>query len=93
MAEADKAPGWTYEHSAALSMGYAYRDTPDGLEVMVADKVRYSPREVALLQQAGGIKPGVHTVKKVFAGRIVGFSPGEAGKDRAKSTEMDGEKD
>jgi hypothetical protein len=69
------APDWTYEYSAALGMKYAYRDTPEGMEVMTEDRTRYSPREVALLQQAGGITAAVHRVKKVFEGRIVAFNP------------------
>jgi hypothetical protein len=65
------SPDWTYDDSPALGMKYAYRDTPEGLEVMCEDKTRYSPREVALLQKAGGITAAVHVVKKAFQGRIV----------------------
>ena len=66
---------WTYSHSDALAMDYAYRPSPIGVgvEVMTADKVRYSPAEVSRLSEAGvEISLGAHLVKKVFQGEIVG---------------------
>ena len=72
------APGWTYAHSDALAMDYASRPSPIGVgvEVMTADKVRYTPAEVARLSDAGvEISIGVHLVKKVFQGEIVDIAP------------------
>lgn len=67
---------WTYAHSAALGMQYAYRQTPDGPEVMTADKIRYTPEEVKHLDGAGGIRLSVHLVKRVFRGEVVGVDAG-----------------
>ena len=78
MAKSNNAPGWTYSHSDALAMDYAYRPSPIGIgvEVMTADKVRYSPAEVSRLSEAGvEISLGVHLVKKVFHGEIVETMP------------------
>lgn len=69
------APGWTYAYSEALSLDYAYRPSPIGIgiEVMTADKVRYSPAEISRLSENGGeITLDVHLVKKVFRGEVIG---------------------
>ena len=66
------APGWTYAYSDALSMRYAYRDTPQGPEVMTEDKTRYSASEVKVLADAGeSISLAIHLVKRAFNGEVV----------------------
>ena len=72
------ATTWTYAHSDALAMDYAYRPSPIGVgfEVMTADKVRYTPAEVSRLSAAGvEINLAAHLVKKVFQGEIVEALP------------------
>lgn len=66
-----------YYHSDAIGMDYAVRSTPLGPEVMTADKVRYSPDEVAVLN-AGGVEVSkeLHNVKKVFSGIVVDVREG-----------------
>lgn len=74
MPKSNDAPGWTYSHSDALAMDFAYRPSPIGVgfEVMTADKVRYSPAEVSRLSVAGvEISLAMHLVKKVFQGEII----------------------
>lgn len=62
----------TYDYSDALSMRYAYRQTPLGIEVITEDKTRYTAQEVKIMAKAGiEITPGLHTVKRVFQGEIV----------------------
>lgn len=55
-------------------MDYATRAVMGGAgsEVMTADRVRYSPAEVATLA-AGGVEVslGVHLVKRLFMGEVV----------------------
>ncbi len=73
-----EAAGWRYAHSDALGMDYATRAVMGGagLEVMTADRVRYSPAEVATLAAAGmEISLGVHLVKRIFRGQIVDAGP------------------
>ncbi len=68
----NNAPGWTYDYSNALSMRYAYRQTPLGIEVITEDRTRYTAQEVKIMAKAGiEITPGVHSVKRVFQGEIV----------------------
>lgn len=66
--------GWTYAYSDALEMEYATRNTPQGPEVMTADKVRYSPDEISTISSNGGeISPEIHLVKRIFEGTIVDY--------------------
>jgi hypothetical protein len=66
------ASSWTYDYSDALSMRYAYRQTPLGIEVITEDKTRYTAQEVKIMAKAGiEITPGMHSVKRVFQGEIV----------------------
>lgn len=61
---------WTYAHSKALNMRYAYRQTPGGLEIMTEDKTRYTPEEVRILagpDGSGQIDMATHMVKRVFS--------------------------
>ncbi|MEN6487659.1 MAG: hypothetical protein ABFD66_02050 [Smithella sp.] len=68
--------GWTYAYSDALEMEYATRDTPQGPEVMTADKVRYSPDEISTISSNGGeISLEIHRVKRIFDGTIVYYRP------------------
>jgi hypothetical protein len=70
--------GWTYAYSDALGMEYATRNTPQGPEVMTADKVRYSPDEISTISSNGGeISPEIHLVKRIFEGTIVDYRPTE----------------
>jgi len=70
--------GWTYAYSAALGMEYATRETPQGHEVMTADKTRYSPEEIETLAANGKeISPEIHLVKRIFEGTIVDYQPPE----------------
>ena len=83
MARADaEAAGWIYGHSDALGMDYATRPVMGGagMEVMTADRVRYSPAEVAILS-AGGVEisKGAHLVKRLFKGEIVDVGVPRAG--------------
>ena len=59
-------------------MDYATRAVMGGAgsEVMTADRVRYSPAEVAILAAAGvEVSIGVHLVKRLFKGQIVDAGP------------------
>ena len=67
---AEKA-GWSYHYSPVLNMEYAVRELKTGQEIMTADRVRYAPEELHILNRNGGLKPFPHLVKKVFSGEIV----------------------
>lgn len=75
---ASEAAGWVYAHSDALGMDYATRSVMSGAgaEVMTADRVRYSPAEVAILA-AGGVEISLeaHLVKRLFGGTIIDAGP------------------
>ena len=62
---------WKYQRSEKLGMEIAIKKTPTGPKIMTADKISYSPREVALLHKAGGIDPEIHMIKKIFGGKII----------------------
>ena len=53
------------------------KDTLQGKPCMVV----YEPGETELLRQAGGVDKGVHMVKKVFGGEVVGVGD-VAGKNK-----------
>lgn len=63
---------WTYQHSDALKMKFAFRETDAGVEVMTEDKTRYSPEEVSVIAKTlGEITPEIHRVKRIFGGLVV----------------------
>ena len=69
---ADKKPGWTYGHSEALNMEFAFRpDNNGGLELYTEDKTHYNWNEIQKIKEHGEIPPIVHTVKKLFNGTII----------------------
>lgn len=71
-----KKKPWTYAHSAALGMRYAFRPDPGGgVQVMTEDKVSYSPAEVSALADNGmEIDLQLHLAKKIFNGTVMVFA-------------------
>ena len=64
--------GWIYDYSASLKLPYAWRKTPQGIEIMTEDKVRYTANEVKIISKTiGEITPEIHMVKKIMKGTIV----------------------
>ena len=73
-----RTPGWHYYHSKTLSLEYAVRVIPSGIdagkvELYTEDKVHYSPAELAEIRKPGNDgKPGeitaeLHLIKKTFS--------------------------
>ena len=64
--------GWIFDYSKSLNQEYAHRKTAKGTEIMMSDKVGYSPQEVRVLNRGGvKINPEIHTIKRIFGGEIV----------------------
>ena len=64
------AAGWVYMHSATLNMEIAVHKTVAGPEVWTADKVYYSPEDLATIRGAdstGEITPEIHIIKRLFS--------------------------
>lgn len=67
----EKKAGWTYGHSDALNMDFAFRkDAAGNLELYTEDKTHYTWEEIKIIEQHGGITPEVHLLKKIMGGII-----------------------
>ena len=67
-----KLKDWVYDYSSSLKLPYAWRKTPQGIEIMTEDKVRYTAKEVKIISDTiGEITQGIHLIKKVFKGTII----------------------
>ena len=67
-----KSAGWVFDYSSSLKLPYAWRKTPQGIEIMTEDKVRYSAKEVKIISDTiGEITPQIHTIKRIMGGVIV----------------------
>ena len=66
----ERKPGWNYYYSEALKLEFAIHK--DSGWVYFPDGVKYSPEEINVLSNEGGvIELSVHNVKKIFNGEIV----------------------
>ncbi|GHV91195.1 hypothetical protein AGMMS50268_16980 [Spirochaetia bacterium] len=64
-------PGWEYMDSAILGQEIAIHLETG--RVYCADGIEYKPEEIAILNNSGAeITPGLHRVKSIFKGTIVG---------------------
>ena len=67
-----KSAGWVFDYSSSLKFPYAWRKTPQGIEIMTEDKVRYTAKEVKIISDTiGEITPQIHTIKRIMGGEIV----------------------
>jgi hypothetical protein len=76
MQKNDKAilSGWKYHEDKhpVINQHFAYKDTNDGRQIMFEDRTFYNEKEVALLQDNGGLQSQtVHDVKRIFDGEIM----------------------
>jgi hypothetical protein len=84
-------PGWTYYKSKILNKEYAFHDKTGW--VYFEDRVRYSPDEIKIINEAGGIvNTTLHNVKLVFGGEVIKYESGTGTVDKRKSDESGGAK-
>lgn len=68
----NKKPGWTYGHSDALDLDFAFRKDKSGnVELYTEDKTHYTFKEIAVINKHGSITPEVHLIKKIMQGEII----------------------
>jgi len=65
--------GWVYSNGIhpIIGIDYAVREQPNGIEIMFEDKVKYSPDEMLILKNHGGLRKDIHIVKRIFKGVVV----------------------
>lgn len=77
-------PGWVYFKNDVLNKEFAVHEETGW--VYSEDGVRYSPDEIKILDEAGGIiEPALHNVKLVFGGEVVKYESGTGTIDKSGS--------
>jgi len=82
-------PNWTYCYSELLKQKFAIHKETGW--VRFQDDVMYSPGEIQIIKQGGGVlNPAVHNVKKVFTNsEIVGYETGKRIKPEIREGELE----